>query len=232
MKTQMKTVEMIKWALVVLVPAAALMVLLPISATQALGQDYTAVVASVDYPEGCLRIRSGPSSAAPIIGCADLGTRVRLTGIYSGNWAEISLPMVGWVYGPQLDVESGPPVVAGPVDIPPPVVDYIPFPWLRYPYRVHRHWVTPRRHRVYRHAIRKHGHPGHVYRNFHRPPSSHRIRRGRTIQGPRVFQAHNRGFSRLNSAVRANVGAFRSRGAGHRGFGGHGHHGHHGGRRR
>jgi len=60
-------------------------------------------VESVDSPEGCLRIRSGPSLSRRKIGCARMGRKLRLTGVWSeNNWAEISNPVRGWVYAPQV----------------------------------------------------------------------------------------------------------------------------------
>jgi hypothetical protein len=83
--------------------------------------DLTAVVVGVDSPEGCLRIRTGPSTSAPIIGCAELGSRLRLTGVWSDRWAEIARPIRGWVYGPQIQGPAVPPFVAGIVVTPPEV---------------------------------------------------------------------------------------------------------------
>ncbi len=62
-----------------------------------------AEVIRTDRPEGCLRIRSGPSSSHEKIGCAEQGARLGLTGKRaSGNWLEISTPIRGWVYGGQI----------------------------------------------------------------------------------------------------------------------------------
>lgn len=62
----------------------------------------TAVVARVDQPENCLRIRSGPGSSYTVIGCASLGEVLTTTGTYIRGWAEISRPKHGWVYAAQL----------------------------------------------------------------------------------------------------------------------------------
>jgi uncharacterized protein YgiM (DUF1202 family) len=73
-------------------------------------------VVAVDQPENCLRIRNGPGTNFDMVGCAERGTRLRLTGNRSANnWAEIDRPVRGWVWGPQI---SGTKVVyrsSGPV---------------------------------------------------------------------------------------------------------------------
>lgn len=256
MRIKNNTISKIGPLTVVWAPVLALVVLLPIAAGQALGQDYTAVVASVDYPEGCLRIRSGPGTSAPIIGCAELGSRLRLTGVWSGKWAEISRPVPGWVYGPQLDMESGPPLAAGPVVITPPAVEYIPYTVFGYPYRFHTYWSNPRRHRVFRHFRRPHRQHRRAHRHYRYPHRSNRHLRRSPVGGPRIFRAHNPGAHRFGRTLRSNVGAsrrggafrmggasrtgraFRTGGAFHRGGGfhrgraGHRGFGHRGGRRR
>jgi uncharacterized protein YraI len=69
-----------------------------------------AVVSGVDRPEGCLRIRSGPSTATQVIGCANLGETLLLTGIWSeGPWAQVAKPVPGWVYTPQILSSLSPP---------------------------------------------------------------------------------------------------------------------------
>lgn len=60
-------------------------------------------VASVDQPENCLRIRSGPGTGYGVVGCAERGTPVRLTGNRTAtDWVEIERPVQGWVWGPQI----------------------------------------------------------------------------------------------------------------------------------
>jgi uncharacterized protein YraI len=62
-----------------------------------------AYVASVDRPDNCLRVRSGPDSSTPVIGCLSRGEKVRLTGATTNTgWAKISSPVKGWVYRSQL----------------------------------------------------------------------------------------------------------------------------------
>jgi uncharacterized protein YraI len=112
----------------------------------ALAQSGPAWVVSVDRPEMCLRIRNGPGLSYPVIGCAAMGSRVNLTGVWSNNhWAEINRPMRGWVSDSQIRiVVAGPPPPVGyDVTIPPaapcyygPAYEYGPV-WNRY-YRRHR----------------------------------------------------------------------------------------------
>jgi len=60
-------------------------------------------VVSVDRPENCLRIRSGPGSDYAVVGCLEKGAVLQLTGNRTTtNWAEIAKPMKGWVWGPQV----------------------------------------------------------------------------------------------------------------------------------
>jgi hypothetical protein len=61
-----------------------------------------AVVARVDRPDNCLRIRSGPARSGNIIGCAKMGEQLFLTGVFSddGRWAQLSNN--GWVYVDQI----------------------------------------------------------------------------------------------------------------------------------
>jgi uncharacterized protein YraI len=62
-----------------------------------------AVVTNVDGPEMCLRVRSGPGVGYGILGCAQMGERLRLTGFWSSNdWAEIEGPVRGWVSAAQI----------------------------------------------------------------------------------------------------------------------------------
>jgi uncharacterized protein YraI len=62
-----------------------------------------AYVASVDRPDNCLRVRSGPDSSTPVIGCLERGEKVRLTGATTNTgWPKVSSPVKGWVYRSQL----------------------------------------------------------------------------------------------------------------------------------
>ncbi|MEW6352004.1 MAG: SH3 domain-containing protein [Thermodesulfobacteriota bacterium] len=66
-----------------------------------------AVVTRVDQPDGCLRIRSGPSSSSAQIGCAEIGTRLRTVSDTARNdWIQIDRPVKGWVFGPQVRIEG------------------------------------------------------------------------------------------------------------------------------
>ncbi len=72
------------------------------------------LVTSVDYPEGCLRVRSGPSSAYQKVGCLAHGQRVQLSGMWTvNNWAEVVEPVHGWVSGNQISSSLNP--VVNPV---------------------------------------------------------------------------------------------------------------------
>lgn len=63
-----------------------------------------AVVARIDSPEMCLRIRSGPSTSHEKVGCAEMGQKIELTGLWSTNgWAQVSQPTAGWVTGSQIE---------------------------------------------------------------------------------------------------------------------------------
>jgi hypothetical protein len=61
-----------------------------------------AIVARVDRPDNCLRIRSGPSKSGNVIGCAKMGDQLFLTGVFSddGRWAQLNNN--GWVYYNQI----------------------------------------------------------------------------------------------------------------------------------
>ncbi len=114
-----------------------------------------AVVISVDRPEMCLRIRSGPGASYPMVGCAQKGDRLRLTGMGSqNNWAEIDRPVRGWASLPQISTDLGtyrglaatppppPAYVEEPLpppayveELPPPVTTYVvPYPYGNYYY--------------------------------------------------------------------------------------------------
>jgi hypothetical protein len=86
-----------------------------------------AVVVSVDKPEMCLRIRSGPGTFYKPVGCAQKGDRLRLTGLGSeNNWAEIDRPVNGWVSLPQISTNLG--VSQGLAATPPPPPVYVEEP--------------------------------------------------------------------------------------------------------
>ncbi len=68
-----------------------------------------AVVARVDKPDLCLRIRSGPSVTHEQVGCAEMGQKMELTGLWSTNgWAQVSGPTAGWVTAGQINSEIKP----------------------------------------------------------------------------------------------------------------------------
>jgi uncharacterized protein YraI len=98
-------------------------VLALIGYTGALAQSGPARVVSVDAPDMCLRVRSGPGVSYPVVGCAAMGSRVVLTGVWSNNnWAEIDSPLRGWVSGSQIGtvvVAAVPPPVEYSVTVPP-----------------------------------------------------------------------------------------------------------------
>jgi hypothetical protein len=69
-------------AIVALIGLCMIVAYLPNTAAAA-----TAVVVSVDHPEGCLRIRSAPSTSAAVVGCVERGSTLRLTGAWTrSNW--------------------------------------------------------------------------------------------------------------------------------------------------
>jgi hypothetical protein len=70
-----------------------------------------ASVIGVDQPDNCLRIRSGPGNQYDVIGCANMGDRLKITGVWtSNNWAQ--LVDNGWVYGQQIYTDLRPPQIA------------------------------------------------------------------------------------------------------------------------
>jgi hypothetical protein len=86
-----------------------------------------AVVISVDRPEMCLRIRKGPGTSYGLVGCAQKGDRLRLTGLGSeNNWAEIDRPVIGWVSLPQISTNVG--AYRGLAATPPPPPTYVEEP--------------------------------------------------------------------------------------------------------
>lgn len=70
-----------------------------------------ATVMGVDQPDNCLRIRGGPGNSYDIIGCANMGQQLNITGIWTSNdWAQLADN--GWVYGPQIQTDLRPPNMA------------------------------------------------------------------------------------------------------------------------
>ncbi|MEW6349542.1 MAG: ankyrin repeat domain-containing protein [Thermodesulfobacteriota bacterium] len=61
-----------------------------------------ATVTKIDRPEGCLRIRSGPSTITQKIGCASMGDNLVLSGVVQKGWAQVEFPVKGWVFGSQV----------------------------------------------------------------------------------------------------------------------------------
>jgi hypothetical protein len=70
---------------------------------------YEAVVVSVDRPENCLRVRSGPSKNREVVGCLTSGQTLHLTGVFSkdGRWAQTDDNT--WVYFRQVRSDLAPP---------------------------------------------------------------------------------------------------------------------------
>src|SRR5512143_1884756 len=70
-----------------------------------------ATVIGVDQPENCLRIRSGPGNSYDVIGCANMGEQLNITGVWTSNdWAQLADN--AWVYGPQIETDLRPPRTA------------------------------------------------------------------------------------------------------------------------
>ena len=70
-----------------------------------------ATVAGVDQPDNCLRIRSGPGNSYDVIGCANMGEQLKITGVWTSNdWAQLADN--SWVYGPQIQTDLRPPRTA------------------------------------------------------------------------------------------------------------------------
>lgn len=70
-----------------------------------------ATVIGVDPPDNCLRIRSGPGNSYDMIGCANMGDQLNITGVWTSNdWAQLADN--GWVYGPQIQTDLRPPRAA------------------------------------------------------------------------------------------------------------------------
>jgi hypothetical protein len=61
-------------------------------------------VVAVDTPDLCLIIRKGPGSTYERIGCAELGQKLNLTGVWSEtNWARLDTG--GWVDATKIDTD-------------------------------------------------------------------------------------------------------------------------------
>jgi hypothetical protein len=74
-------------------------------------QGGVATVVGVDQPDNCLRIRSGPGNSYDIIGCANMGEQLNITGVWTSNdWAQLADN--AWVYGPQIETDLRPPRTA------------------------------------------------------------------------------------------------------------------------
>ena len=70
-----------------------------------------ATVVGVDQPDNCLRIRSGPGNSYDVVGCANLGDQLNITGVWTSNdWAQ--LVDNGWVYGEEIQTDLRPPATA------------------------------------------------------------------------------------------------------------------------
>jgi len=71
-------------------------------------QGTEALVARVDRPDNCLRVRSAPSSSGNVISCAKMGDKLFLTGVFSddGRWAQLNNN--GWVYYSQIQTSLKP----------------------------------------------------------------------------------------------------------------------------
>ena len=65
-----------------------------------------ATVNKVDQPDQCLRIRQGPGPNHAQVGCAKLGSLLRLTGVIHNNWAEVREPVRGWVTASQISASG------------------------------------------------------------------------------------------------------------------------------
>ncbi|MBI4962736.1 MAG: SH3 domain-containing protein [Desulfomonile tiedjei] len=70
------------------------------------GRSMDAVVTSVDRPDNCLRIRSGPNKSHQLVGCAALGEKMMVTGMVRNGWVQVQSPVQGWVFGRQIKAEG------------------------------------------------------------------------------------------------------------------------------
>ncbi|MEW6533205.1 MAG: SH3 domain-containing protein [Thermodesulfobacteriota bacterium] len=89
-------------------PEAGIIGTMPRADISARAQGRTAIVLSVDMPENCLRVRSGPSASSDIITCVPQGQTLNLVGVFSedGRWAQ--LDNNGWVFFSQLRTDVRP----------------------------------------------------------------------------------------------------------------------------
>jgi len=92
------------------------------------------VVVRVDQPENCLRIRSGPSTAYSLIGCAKMGEKLRLTGVFSGDGRWAQLDNNGWVYVSQIATDLKPPRTLAKPAKPSETVEIVERPVVTRPY--------------------------------------------------------------------------------------------------
>jgi uncharacterized protein YraI len=84
----------------------------------------TAWVVSVDRPENCLRVRGGPGTSYPIVGCVNWGQKLRLTGLWSGGkWTQIDRPAQGWLTASQITTSAV--AYEDAPDVPPRAVTYV-----------------------------------------------------------------------------------------------------------
>lgn len=204
MKKSVNTISIKRRSILVIILLTALPALFLLAASPVRAEDGVAIVVGVDYPEGCLRIRSGPSSSTPIIGCADRGSRLRLTGRWIGEWAEISRPILGWVYGPQISWDSDS-AVSSTVVITPPAVEYVPYPIYSYPYRFYRYWSHSRPYRGF-----KHRRGVHKYRHYPGKHREYRYRHRRGSSSPRIYSTRSGGRRAfIGRSSRSSVTGFR-----------------------
>ncbi len=71
-------------------------------------QGTEALVARVDRPDNCLRLRSAPSRSGNVIGCAKMGDKLFLTGVFSGDGRWAQLNNNSWVYYDQIKTSLKP----------------------------------------------------------------------------------------------------------------------------
>lgn len=71
-----------------------------------------AIVARIDRPKNCLRVRSGPGASHDEIGCAAKGDKLILTGVFSKDRRWAQLDNNGWVHFSQLSTQVRPPMFA------------------------------------------------------------------------------------------------------------------------
>jgi len=192
----------------------------------------TATVVGVDQPENCLRIRSGPGNAYEIIGCANLGDKLNITGVWTSNdWAQLADN--GWVYGPQIETDLRPPQAAFSQSYPEveypayateyyvddyylPTYGYTPYWYSGIPLylyninewrRHHPWWKTHKAYRGWGHKGDWARHQkGDAWRQGRNQPNAAANLRPRTQQGSVV----NRPVRSPSNVTRSNTGSFRS----------------------